>query len=196
MPPKALETLSEALCQHLVKSIDEAEHPHGEVRPSTPRRSGWLCGWRILPTGSPIERRAARTAAERGVRLPAHRPERWPSRAAAASRWTHSSWKTDKARVAEYSMERGAETTSLLPGSATAALAALPIPEAHALGREHGRVRAAGALGGDAVRRVGGAGAGAGPVDQPITYDAASTHRSRSPSPVPRTTRRRWKKPR
>lgn len=132
MPPKALETLSEALCQHLVKSIDEAGIPHGEVRRfATPRRLA-------VRVADLADRQPDRTVERRGPPLSAAFDAAGaPTQAALAFARgcgvavdALERWKTDKGAWLRYSgMERGAETTSLLPGFVTAALAALPIPK-------------------------------------------------------------------
>ena len=132
MPPKALETLSIALTEHVQKSLANAGISHGEIRRfATPRRLALLI--RDL-----AERQPDRAVERRGPPLAnAFDAQGAPTQAALAfarscgvevSQLEH--WKTDKGAWLRFSgTERGAEVATRLPGFLSEALAALPIPK-------------------------------------------------------------------
>jgi len=132
MPPKALETLSAALNEHVLKSLAAAGIAHGEARRfATPRRLALLI--REL-----ADRQPDRLVERRGPPLAnAFDAQGAPTQAALAfarscgvevAQLEH--WKTDKGAWLRFSgTERGAEVATLLPGFIDAALAALPIPK-------------------------------------------------------------------
>ncbi len=132
MPPKALQSLSNALTDHLLKSIDDAGVAHGEVRRfATPRRLAVLIhGLEERQPDRPTERRGPPLAN-------AFDANGAPTQAALAfakscgvevAQLEHL--KTDKGAWLKYTgTERGADVASLLPGYVAQALAALPIPK-------------------------------------------------------------------
>ncbi|MBS0612238.1 MAG: glycine--tRNA ligase subunit beta [Proteobacteria bacterium] len=132
MPPKALETLSTALSEHLLKSLAAAGIAHGPARRfATPRRLAVLIS-------DLADRQPDRPMERRGPPLSnAFDAQGAPTQAALAfarscgvevGRLEH--WKTDKGAWLRFSgTERGAQTAALLPDFVAQALAALPIPK-------------------------------------------------------------------
>ncbi|MBS0400190.1 MAG: glycine--tRNA ligase subunit beta, partial [Proteobacteria bacterium] len=131
LPPKALETLSEALTSHVLKSLETAGMAHGPTRRfATPRRLA-------LMIHDLAERQPDRVVERRGPPLSsAFDAQGAPTQAALAfarscgtqvSQLEH--WKTDKGAWLRYSgTERGADVATLMPGFVSEALLALPIP--------------------------------------------------------------------
>lgn len=131
LPPKALETLSEALSTHVLKNLAAAGIAHGTTRRfATPRRLA-------LMIQDLTDRQPDRAVERRGPPLSsAFDAQGAPTQAALAfarscgtevSQLEH--WKTDKGAWLRYSgTERGADVAALMPGFLNDALLALPIP--------------------------------------------------------------------